>query len=61
MSRWSQEPNADDDNALSPEREEPNCETCGEPANEAIWAGNGQYAFCSDKCRDDYFKALEEL
>jgi hypothetical protein len=41
MSRWSQEPDTDDDNALSPEREEPNCETCGESANAAIWAGNG--------------------
>jgi hypothetical protein len=44
-----------------PESDVPNCETCGEPANEAIWAANGQYAFCSDKCRDDYYKALEEL
>jgi translation initiation factor 2 beta subunit (eIF-2beta)/eIF-5 len=37
------------------------CATCGEPAPQPIWAGNGKYAFCSDHCCDEYYKALEGL
>jgi hypothetical protein len=61
MSRFADSPDAETDDALSPEREEPNCETCGEPCRDAIWAAHGQYAFCSDTCRDEYYKALESL
>jgi hypothetical protein len=61
MTRFATEPDADTDNSLSLEREEPNCETCGEPCREAVWAAHGRYAFCSDKCRDDYYTALENL
>ncbi len=37
------------------------CATCGEPAVQPLWSDGGKYAFCSDRCRDEYVKAMEEL